>query len=224
MPGQAGAAGGRASDHAVLHDSRAEHRARGALRILRSQTRSSIACINRSCGIASKHEAMSVSTTHRRPCQASSISTCRAPARRPLPPKAERAGRKVGLKERLDDELAAAHAMRSRAAGIESGRCSEPAGLQYPYPARRKRRTLLSPHVRRQLFEQPLGSAGFHSGDGDAVDAGCAPACAHLQPRTLQNVPAVDLVTRAHGTVVRGRPPPPCSPLRGLDPSLVRRD
>lgn len=41
--------------------------ARKSFRTWRSQTRVSIACINRSCGIASKHEAMSVSTTHRRP-------------------------------------------------------------------------------------------------------------------------------------------------------------
>jgi len=43
-----------------------------------SLTRSSTACINLSCGIAEKQFAMSVSATHRRPCQASLISTCRA--------------------------------------------------------------------------------------------------------------------------------------------------
>src|SRR6185437_11491408 len=43
-----------------------------------SLTRSSIACINFSCGIAEKQLAMSVSTTHRLPCQDSSMSTCSA--------------------------------------------------------------------------------------------------------------------------------------------------
>jgi hypothetical protein len=44
--------------------------ARSSFSSLRSQIRSSTAATNRSCGIASKQEAMSVSTTQRRPCQA----------------------------------------------------------------------------------------------------------------------------------------------------------
>ena len=124
-----GSAGVRAADHAVLHDSRAEHPRARSLRILRSQTRSSIACINRSWGIASKHEAMSVRATHRRPCQASSMSTCRASC-------AERLGRKPKLSVTKSASkigsmtiFAAACTMRSRTAGIESGRCSELPGF-----------------------------------------------------------------------------------------------
>jgi site-specific DNA recombinase len=45
----------------------ARSKARSSLRIWRSTIRSSVACINRSCGIASKQLAMSVSTTQRRP-------------------------------------------------------------------------------------------------------------------------------------------------------------
>ena len=50
--------------------------ARSSLSTDWSLTRSSIACINRSCGIASKQLAISVSTTHRRPRHASSTRTC----------------------------------------------------------------------------------------------------------------------------------------------------
>jgi hypothetical protein len=91
--------------------------------------RSSMVAINRSCGIASKQEAMSVSTTHRRPRHASSMRTCRASW-------VERFGRNPKLQSRKSasntgsrTDLTAACTMRSRTVGIDSGRCSLVPGL-----------------------------------------------------------------------------------------------
>jgi len=73
-------------------------------RSLRSQILASITRINRPCGISSKHDAMSASTTHRLPCQHS--STRRGGRYAPLAAaEAERARLEVGLEDRLDDHL-----------------------------------------------------------------------------------------------------------------------
>ena len=70
---------------------------------------------------------MSVSTTHRRPCQHSSMSTCRAscadrPGRNP-----KLTGRKPASKTGSSTIFSAARTIRSRTGGIESG-LSSPAG------------------------------------------------------------------------------------------------
>jgi hypothetical protein len=107
----------------------ARNSARSNFSSLRSQIRSSTAATNRSCGIASKHEATSVSTTQRRPPQVSSIKTCKASC-------AERRGRnpnehssKSASKIGSIAVFNAACTIRSRTAGIESGRCSDEPGF-----------------------------------------------------------------------------------------------
>ena len=72
---------------------------------------------------------MSVSTTHRRPCQDSSMSTCRAscadrPGRNP-----KLHGKKSASKTGSSTIFAAACTIRSRTAGIESGLCSSVPGF-----------------------------------------------------------------------------------------------
>src|SRR5271157_242059 len=90
--------------------------------------RSSTASMSFSCGIAEKQEAMSVSTTHRRPCQDSSMSTCKAscadrPGRNP-----KLHGKKSASKTGSSTIFAAACTIRSRTAGIDNGLCSSVPG------------------------------------------------------------------------------------------------
>lgn len=94
-----------------------------------SQTRSSTACINSWCGIAEKQLAISVSTTHRLPRADSSMRTCKASC-------AERLGRNPKLhgsmpasKTGSSTIFTAACTIRSRTAGIDSGRSSLPPGF-----------------------------------------------------------------------------------------------
>src|SRR5216683_3959788 len=103
--------------------------ARRSFRTGWSQTRSSTACINFSCGIAEKQEAMSVSTTHRRPRQHSSMSTCRASCADRLGRNPELTGRKSASKPGSSTIFTAACTIRSRTGGIDSGLCSVVPGL-----------------------------------------------------------------------------------------------
>jgi hypothetical protein len=98
-------------------------------RTLRSQIRSSTADINPECGIAEKQSAMSVSTTHRRPFQASSTTTCK-------PSWAARRGRNPNEQSNMSASkigsrtiFTAACTTRSATVGIDNGRCSDEPGL-----------------------------------------------------------------------------------------------
>jgi hypothetical protein len=85
--------------------------------------------INPACGIAEKQSAISVSTTHRRPLKASSMTTCKASwaARRGRNPneQSNMSASKIGS----STILSAACTIRSATVGIDSGRCSVEPGL-----------------------------------------------------------------------------------------------
>jgi hypothetical protein len=68
------------------------------------------------------------------------------------------------------------------------------AGLRDEHPTRRERSVAAGPEVRGQLVEQPVDAVVLDVGEGLAVDAGRAAVAAHLAPRPLQDVPAMDLV------------------------------
>ena len=57
-----------------------------------------------------------------------------------------------------------------------------------------KRSVAAVPQIRGQLVEQPVNPVLLDVGDGGPVDAGRAAVGAHLLPRPLQDVPAMDLV------------------------------
>jgi hypothetical protein len=103
--------------------------ARSSFKTAWSQTRSSTACINFSCGIASKQLAMSVSTTHRRPRQDSSMSTCRASCAARLGRNPNEQGSMSASKIGSSTIFIAACTTRSRTVGMDSGRCSAVPGL-----------------------------------------------------------------------------------------------
>ena len=174
-----------------------------------SQTRSSIACINSQCGIDSKQLAMSVSTTQRRPCHDSSMSTCKASCAERLGRNPKLHGRKSASKDRLERDLhsglhdpVADSGNRERPLLIRARlRDEHPPGRQRPVPS------LLQ--FRSQLIEQPGYPVLLDSHQADPVDTRCAAVAAHLLPCPVQHVPAVELVRTAHGTVFQGRPRPP---------------
>src|SRR5664280_3211067 len=89
----------------------------------RSLTRSATAAINRSCGIASKQLAMSVSTTQRRPRQHSSMSTCRASCTLRLGRKPNEQGRKSASNTGSRTIFAAVCTTRSRTVGTVPSYC-----------------------------------------------------------------------------------------------------
>ena len=138
---------------------------------------------------------MSVSTTHRRPRQHSSMSTCKAsccdrPGRNP-----KLHGRKSASKTGSSTIFTAACTIRSRTGGIDSGLCSlrgprlrdiHPPGRQRPVPA--------LPQLAGQLAEQPGHPVLLDSGQGDLVDARRAVVTAHRDPRAPQDITAADLV------------------------------
>ena len=159
------------------------------------EIRSSIADINPECGIASKQLAMSDSATHRLPLHASSMRTWSASC-------AERLGRNPNEHSSMSASkigsmtiFVAACTIRSRTAGIESGRrsCGLPgfgmntrrAGSGRQRPSFRSAASSSSSLVDAVLLDV---------GDGLSVDAGRAAVGAHQLPRPLQNVSAVDLV------------------------------
>jgi hypothetical protein len=67
---------------------------------------------------------MSVSTTHRLPCQDSSIKTCRASCAERFGRNPKLHGRKSASKIGSSTIFSAAPTMRSRTVGIDNGRCS----------------------------------------------------------------------------------------------------
>ena len=168
--------------------------ARSSFRTAWSQTRSSTACINFSCGIAEKQLAMSVSTTHRRPRQHSSMSTCRASCADRLGRNPKLHGRKSASKTGSSTIFTAACTIRSRTGGIDSGLCSVRARLRDEHPPGRQRPVPALPQFAGQLVEQPGNPVLLDRGQGDLVDARRAIVTAHRDPRPLQNVTAADLV------------------------------
>ena len=70
------------------------------------------------------------------------------------------------------------------------------AGLGYPNPPRRQRPPRPRLEVRREFIEQPVDTVPFDVLDGGLIDAGRATVGAHLLPRPLQHISAVDLVVQ----------------------------
>src|SRR5579872_5340213 len=145
---------------------------------------------------------MSVSTTHRRPCQDSSISTCRASCADRLGRNPKLHGRKPASKTGSSTIFTAACTIRSRTAAIASGlRSCCPAWGSVP-AARAADATF-------PLAEQPGHPVLLDVSQGGLVDARRAIVAAHRIPRPLQDVLAVDLVSQRMKPPVRiglGRP------------------
>jgi hypothetical protein len=84
----------------------------------------------------------------------------------------------------------AACTTRSRTVGIDSGRCSRLPGF-----GMNTRRAGTGRHApSRKFIEQPINAVLLDVRDGLSVDACCAAIAAHLDPRPLQYVSAIDLV------------------------------
>jgi len=83
------------------------------------------------------------------------------------------------------------------------------AGLGYEHPTRRRRAPSADLQIRDQLIQQPGHPVLLDIGDARPVDTGRAAIAAHINPRPLQDVPAIDLVAKARGTFARDRPWPP---------------
>ena len=114
--------------------------------------------------------------------------------RRALRAEPERTRQKVGFKDRLEHDL-----HRSLHDSVtDCGNRQRPPllgpRLRYEYPPGRDRTERLRPQLRFQFIEQPGHPVLLDLGQGDLVDARRAAVAAHLAPRPLQNVPAVDLV------------------------------
>jgi hypothetical protein len=114
--------------------------------------------------------------------------------RRALRAKPERTRQKVGFKDRLKHDL---HRSLHDAVPDCGNRQRPPLlgpRLRYEYPPGRDRTKRSRPQLRFQFIEQPGHPVLLDLGQGDLVDARRAVVAAHLAPRPLQNVPAVDLV------------------------------
>ena len=114
--------------------------------------------------------------------------------RRTLRAKAETARQEVGLKDRLHRQL-----QRRLHDAVADRRNRERAllrlsGLGNPDPPARLHPVAPRLQLRGQFIKQPVHAVAFDLGNSDAVDAGCAAIAAHLPPRALHNVPAVDFV------------------------------
>ena len=68
--------------------------------------------------------------------------------------------------------------------------------LGYEHPAGWKRTPTTLPQRRGHLVQQPGHPVLLDIGDGDPVDTRCAAVAAHVLPRPLQDVSAMDLVPR----------------------------
>ena len=152
---------------------------------------------------------MSVSTTHRRPRQDSSMSTCRASC-------ADRFGRNPKLHGRKS-------ASKTGSSTIFTRRLHDPvadrrdrqrpllarARLRDEHPPRRQRPPPLLPQLRGQLAEQPGHPVLLDVRQGESVDARQRRCCGAPPPTPAQDVPAVDLVAQRMEPSVRiglGRP------------------
>ena len=133
---------------------------------------------------------MSVSTTHRRPCQHSSTSTCRAscadrPGRNPEADRQEK-----GLEDRPEHDLHRGlhDPVTNRRNRQRSLLCASRLGDKHP-PGRQRTGPAFP-----QLAGQPGNAVLLDMGQGDLVNARRAIVAAHRGPRGPQNVTAADLV------------------------------
>ena len=158
--------------------------------------RGSIVNINPECGISPKQLEMSDSATHRLPPHASSMRTCSASCcdRRGRNPNEH--GKKSASKIGSITVFVAAWTIRSRTAGNRQRPPLAAAGLRDEHPAGRQRPVAAALQIRGQLVKQPVDAVPLDVGDGLSVDAGRATIGAHQRPRPLQDVSAVDLVSR----------------------------
>ena len=170
--------------------------------------RSSTACINLSCGIAEKQLAISVSTTHRRPRQASSTRTCRASC-------AERFGRNPKLHGRKSASKTGSSTIFIAAPhDAVTNRSDRPrpvfaaARLGDQHPPRRQRPPAFLPQFVGQLTEQPGNPVLLNLGRGGLVDARCAVVGTHRHPRSPGR-PRGRPCPATRETVDSGRPWPP---------------
>ena len=113
---------------------------------------------------------------------------------RSLGPKPERAVREVGLKQRLQDDLR----RRLHHPILDGGDAERPrlgsAGLRDLHPPHRQRPIALLAKLPFELVEERLDAPLFDLRDRGAVNPGRAAVLAHLQPRPLQHIPAVDAI------------------------------
>jgi len=108
--------------------------------------------------------------------------------------KPERARQEVRLKDRLDHRLErglhdAVADCRNRQRPLLLG-----VGLRDEDPTRGERSVAAGSEIRGQLVEQAVNAVALDISEGLAIDAGRAAVAAHLAPRLLQDVPAVDFV------------------------------
>nr|WP_277350241.1 hypothetical protein [Nonomuraea sp. FMUSA5-5] len=156
--------------------------------------RSSIACINFSCGIAEKQLAMSrLDHPAASPLLLIDEHLQRIMSRSPGP-EPEGAVGHVGLEDRLEHDL-----QRSLHDTVTNCRDRQrphlaAARLRDEHPPRRQRPIAPLPHLFSQLTEQPVNAVLLDLGQGGLVDVRRAIVPAHHNPRTLQHVPAEDLV------------------------------
>jgi hypothetical protein len=115
--------------------------------------------------------------------------------RRATGPEPERARQKVGLEDRLNDDLRCRlHDTITDRRDRERPLLGRPAGLRDEHPPGRERSPPPVPEIRGQLIEELGDAVLLDVRDGLPVDAGRAAIGAHQLPRPLQNVAAVDLV------------------------------
>ena len=147
---------------------------------------------------------MSVSTTHRQPRQHSSMSTCKASCTDRLGRNPNEHGSMSASKTGSSTIFTADCTIRSRTVGIDSGLCA-PSGLPgLGISTRRAGSGRYRPSLSSagQLAKQPVYAVLLDLGQGGPVDARSAVIRTHHHPRTLEHVPAADLVCQ------RVEPPP----------------
>ena len=122
------------------------------------------------------------------------MRTCRASCAARFGPEPEAARQQVRLEDRLEHDL---HGGLHDPVADRGDRQRSPlvaARLGDVHPPGRERAEPPLPQLRLQLVEQPGDPVLLDVGEGGPVDARCAVVAAHLAPRPLQDVPAVDLV------------------------------
>jgi hypothetical protein len=182
----------RATHAAVLHDAGAQHAAHQLERFLvadafldpahqpvvwdRLETRRDVGLHKSTAGCSRSHRA--------RPATHRAVFWVETEAER----------QEVGLEDRLDDDHqgsphdAVGHRRNRQRTTLVA------AGLGNPHPTRGQRPIRAIPNSGGQLVEQPVHAVPLDIRQCHLVDACCAAVAAHLTPRPLQDVPAVDLV------------------------------
>ena len=122
--------------------------------------------------------------------------------RRALRAEPKAARQKTGLKDRLEHDL-----RRRLHDPVTDSRNRQraplrPARLRDKHPAGGQRAVAAIPQIRGQLIKQPVHAVLLNHGQSGPVNARRAAVTAHLLPRPLQDIPAVDLVEQ------RMEPPP----------------